>query len=107
MANVEANSLADHGVVNHMSLPTGVFSDFSIPIPHQNLPLLSMQSASFTQLTKMSTAIHIELRADDNHKLSKGLCNAGLILKGLLGEVAVRFLLMPVTDTWFQSGGFT
>jgi hypothetical protein len=94
LASSEAMELADRSVGHHMRLLTGVAPDGRILYTYSpSEPILALAAASI---------LHNEDRGRGwgpvLDTFSKGLCESGLVEKGLLGELAARTLLIIARD---------
>jgi hypothetical protein len=90
----EALKLADHSVAHHMRLLTGFSTDYKRFYTHSpSEPILVMGSADI--LHNKSHPDRLKLVLDT---LSKDLCSAGLVEKGVLGELGARTLLLIARD---------
>ena len=92
VASSEAIALADRSVSSHMRLLTGISTDSRVFYTYSpSEPLLVLGAVDI-------------LYADDRHwaqvldTFSQELCSAGLVEKGLLGELAARTLLIIARD---------
>jgi hypothetical protein len=94
LASTEALQLADRSVANHMRLLTG-FSDnrrmFYTYSPSE--PLLTLGAVQLLYDQRDDTLLRRVLDT-----FSKNLCSAGLVEKGLLGELGGRTLLLVARD---------
>src|ERR1700730_13056516 len=93
LAGSEAIELADRSVAHHMRLVTGFSTNQSLFYTHTpSEPTLVLAAISLLYKDK-SKRYPASLA-----KLSRDMCSAGLIEKGLLGELAVRVLLLTARD---------
>jgi hypothetical protein len=90
----EALKLADHSVAHHMRLLTGFSTDYKIFYTHSpSEPILVMSSADILHNKSDLDRLQLVLNT-----LSKDLCSAGLVEKGVLGELGARTLLLIARD---------
>ncbi|KAF8331451.1 uncharacterized protein EI90DRAFT_3057981 [Cantharellus anzutake] len=92
IANREAVMLANRSVSHHMRLLTGLSVDNALYYTHSpSEPVLALGAA----LLLYDHPGQLPLALDT---LSQDLCLAGLVEKGLMGELAARFLLLTARD---------
>lgn len=103
MSSTEAMELADHSVENHMRLLVGFTENgykFFTKSPSE--PILALAAAellySSPALSETITASYTASLGAALKTLNKSLCGAGLVDKGLLGELAGRILLLLARD---------
>jgi hypothetical protein len=97
LAGSEAVQLADRSVANHMRLLTGVSTRSEFFYTHSpSEPILALGSAKLLYESPGNLGTALET-------LASGLCSAGLVENGTLGELAVRTLLLIARD--FSSSG--
>jgi hypothetical protein len=93
LAGSEAIELADRSVAHHMRLVTGFSTNQALFYTHTpSEPTLVLAAISLLYKDKS------ERYPASLAKLSHDMCSAGLIEKGLLGELAARVLLLTARD---------
>ncbi|KAF8324209.1 uncharacterized protein EI90DRAFT_3076333 [Cantharellus anzutake] len=96
LSNAEAIELANRSVSHHMRLLAGISTENAMFFTHSpSEPILALGAASilYDPDPMASGRLPQVLRT-----LSQDLCHAGLIEKGLMGELAARFLLLTARD---------
>ena len=94
MAASEAIELADRSVAHHMRLLTGFSPHSDTFYTHSpSEPVLVMGSIGILYNTPEPERLRHVLNT-----LSKELCGAGLVEKGILGELGARILLLVARD---------
>ena len=103
MSSTEAMELADHSVENHMRLLVGFTENghkFFTKSPSE--PILALAAAELLYLppaqAETPTTSYAASLGSALKTLNKSLCGAGLVDKGLLGELAGRILLLLARD---------
>src|SRR6266436_6219681 len=95
LATAEAAQLADRSVSHHMRLLTGLSVGNSMLYTHSpSEPILALGAARLLYNPHQREGQLCSVL----DTLSKNLCLAGLIEKGLMGELAARFLLLTARD---------
>ncbi|KAF8525579.1 hypothetical protein BU17DRAFT_74439 [Hysterangium stoloniferum] len=90
----EAIQLADRSVAHHMRLLTGFSDNSEIFYTHSpSEPILVLGSIDILYNTLDAKRLRNVL-----HTLSRDLCSAGLVEKGVLGELGARTLLLVARD---------
>jgi len=92
MVGSEALQLADRSVANHMRLLIGISHNqrtFQTLAPSEPMLALGAARLLYTEKTVLGKVLHT---------FSHKLCEAGLVDKGLLGELAARTLLTVARD---------
>jgi hypothetical protein len=100
LAASEAIGLADRGVADHMRLLTGISTGndrFYTHAPSE--PILVMGSIDILYNTSRPDRLRHVLDT-----LSRDLCGAGLVEKGILGELGARTLLLIARDFAARGG---
>jgi len=94
LSGSEAVELADRSVANHMRLLTGFSDNHALFYTHSpSEPNLALGSAHI--LHNMGKPNHLK---DSLTTLSADLCSAGLVEKGIMGELGARILLLVARD---------
>ncbi|KAF8343175.1 uncharacterized protein EI90DRAFT_3115693 [Cantharellus anzutake] len=95
LASAEAAELADRSVSHHLRLLTGLSVNNAILYTHSpSEPILALGAARILYHPDAPNGLLRSVL----ETLSKGLCHAGLVEKGLMGELAARFLLLTARD---------
>ncbi|KAK2464638.1 hypothetical protein APHAL10511_003331 [Amanita phalloides] len=93
MAASEAVNLADRSVAHYMRLLTGLSTNYDKSYTHSpSEPILVMGSSSILYAKGKDCLGHVL------NTLSQDLCGAGLVDKGILGELGARTLLLIARD---------
>ena len=90
----EAIKLADHSVANHMRVITGISDDrrtFHTYSPSEPILVLGAINLMYVGMEKSHWGCALDT-------FTKKLCSAGLVEKGLIGELAARLLLILARD---------
>jgi hypothetical protein len=94
LAGAEAIKLADRSVAHHMRLLTGFSDNRSIFYTHSpSEPILVLGAIDI-----LYDSSHPKRLGNVLNTLSRDLCGAGLVDKGMLGELAARILLLTARD---------
>jgi hypothetical protein len=94
LAGAEAIQLADRSVSHHMRVLTGFSDNHSIFYTHSpSEPILALGAIDILYNARDSKRLGRVLNT-----LSADLCSAGLVDKGLLGELSARILLLIARD---------